>query len=198
MDPPLKINNSKPNDLWGAALSKPIFNNETIGLGLRFFILRGGVTASVTCSEDVISFVPYSPNNIVGCIGLSNDKLQMNQDGVEVSLSFNNSSTIIPWLSFALSAIDSSVEIDAPLQHTRERRTVNSSGSIQTISFGLNYELNENLDFNLSSSYTPLDAQRPINTSGNDNFWNVKLGLSIKVFLANKTMANKILIFREA
>lgn len=48
--PPLKINNSKPNDLWGAALSKPIFNNETIGLGLRFFILRGDVIASVTCS----------------------------------------------------------------------------------------------------------------------------------------------------
>lgn len=127
----------------------------------------------------MISFEPYSPNNIVGCIGLSNDKLQMDQDGVEVSLSFNNSSTIIPWLSFALSAIDSSVEIDAPLQHTRERRTVNSSGSIQTISFGLNYELNENLDFNLSSSYTPLDVQRPVETSGNDNFWNIRLGLSL-------------------
>ena len=103
----------------------------------------------------------------------------MNQDGVEVSFSFNNSSTIIPWLSFALSAIDSSVEIDAPLKHTRERRTVNSSGSIQTISFGLNYELNENLDFNLSSSYTPLDVQRPVETSGNDNFWNIRLGLSL-------------------
>jgi len=177
--PPLKINNSKPNDLWGAALSKPIFNNETIGLGLRFFILRGGVIASVTCSEDVLSFAPYSPNNIVGCIGLSNDKLQMNQDGVEVSLFFNNSLTIIPWLSFASSSIDSSVEIDAPLQHTRERRTVNSSGSIQTISFGLNYELNENLDFNLSSSYTPLDVQRPVATSGNDNFWNIRLSLSL-------------------
>ena len=177
--PPLKINNSKPKDLWGAALSRPMFNNEKIGVGLRLFMLRGGITASVTCSEDVVSFAPYTLGNFVGCVGLSNDKLQMNQEGAEVFASFNSSSKMLPWISFALSSIDSSVEIDAPLAHVRERLTVNSSGSIKTISFGFNYDLNKNLDLNVSSSYTPLDVQRPVDNSDNDNFWNVRLGLSL-------------------
>ena len=103
----------------------------------------------------------------------------MNQDGVEVSLSFNNSSTVIPWLSFALSAIDSSVEIDAPLQHTEKEELSIQVDQFKLSVFGLNYELNENLDFNLSSSYTPLDVQRPVETSGNDDFWNIRLGLSL-------------------
>ena len=178
--PPLKINNSKPNDLWGAALSKPIFNNQKIGVGLRLFMLRGGITASVTCSEDVVSFAPYTLENFVGCVGLSNDKLRINQEGAEVFISFNNSSKVLPWVSLALSNIDSSVDIDAPLAHVRERLTVHSSGSIKTISFGFNYDLNKNLGLNVSSSYTPLDVQRPVDNSDNDNFWNVRLGLSIK------------------
>jgi hypothetical protein len=35
--PPVKINDSKPDHLWGAALSKPLFSNEKIGIGLRLF-----------------------------------------------------------------------------------------------------------------------------------------------------------------
>ena len=177
--PPLRINNSNPNDLWGAALSTPIFNNQKIGVGLRLFMLRGGITASVTCSEDVVSFAPYTPENFVGCVGLSNDKLQINQEGAEIFISFNNSSKMLPWISFASISIDSSVDIDAPLADGRERITVHSNGSIKTISFGFNYDLNKNLDLNISSSYTPLDVRRQVDNSDNDNFWNVRLGLSL-------------------
>ena len=80
------------------------------------FLLRGGVTASVTCSEDVINFAPYTLQNTAGCVGLSDDKLQMDHEGVEVFLSFNNASAILPWISLAASNIDNSVEIDAPLE----------------------------------------------------------------------------------
>ena len=177
--PPLKINNSKPNDLWGAALSKSIINNQNIGIGLRLFMLRGGITASVTCSEDVVSFAPHTLENFVGCIGLSNDKLHINQEGAEIFISFNNPSKMLPWISLASSSIDSSVDIDAPLADGRERITVHSSGSIKTISFGFNYDLNKRLGFNISSSYTPLDVERPVDNSDNDNFWNVRLGLSL-------------------
>lgn len=176
--PPFQINDSKPDDLWGAALSKPIFNNEKIGIGLRLFLLRGGVIASVTCSEDVINFEAYSDENFVGCVDLSKDRLQMNHEGVEVFLSFNNSSEIHPWISLASSNIDSSVKIDAPLQAGRERSTIHSSGSTQTLSAGFNYDLDEDWSLSLSGSYTPLDVERPNDSSGNDDFWNVRVGLT--------------------
>ena len=178
--PPLKINNSKPDHLWGAALSKPLFDNERISVGLRLFLLRGGVIASVTCSEDTINFAPYTLQNTAGCIGLSDDKLQMDHEGVEVFLSFNNTSNIIPWISLASTNIDNAVEIDAPLEIGRERASVYSSGTIQTLSFGLNYDISENWSLNAASSYTPLAVQRPNDSSDNDDFWNVRAGLTIR------------------
>ena len=178
--PPVKINDSKPDHLWGAALSKPIFNNEKIGIGLRLFFLRGGVIASVTCSEDVINFEAYSDENFVGCVGLSDDRLQMNHEGAEVFLSFKNSSAFDPWISLASSNFDSSVDIDAPLKAGRERSTIHSSGLTQTLSAGFNYDFDEDWSFNFSGSYTPLDVQRPNNRSDNDDFWNLRLGLTIR------------------
>ena len=176
--PPLQINDSKPDHLWGVGLSKPLFNNEKIGIGLRFFLLRGGVVASVTCSEDTVRFDSYTPQNTAGCVGLSDDKLQMDHEGIEVFLSFKSSSKILPWISLSSSNIDNSVKIDAPLEVGRERATVHSSGTIQTLSVGLNYDISDDWSFNAASSFTPLDAKRPTDTPGNDNFWNVRFGLT--------------------
>jgi len=178
--PPFQINGSKPDDLWGAALSKPLFSTEKIGIGLRLFLLRGGVIASVTCSEDMVNSPAYSDENFVGCVDLSKDRLQMNHEGVEVFLSFNNSSAIHPWISLASSHIDSSVKIDAPLQAGRERSTIHSSGSTRTLSAGFNYDLDEDWSLSLSGSYTPLDVKRPNDSSGNDDFWNVRVGLTAR------------------
>ena len=177
--PPIQINNSKPDNLWGAAVSKPIINNEKIGLGLRLFLVRGGAIASVTCSEDNLNFDLYTPQNTAGCIALSDDKLKMDHEGIEIFLSLTNSSAILPWISLASSNLDNSVEINAPLEVGRERATVYSSGSTQTISFGFTYDFNEDWSFNASSSYTPLDVRRPNYNSGNDNFWNVRFGLTM-------------------
>ena len=177
--PPIQINNSKPDNLWGAALSKPIINNEKIGLGLRLFLVRGGAIASVTCSEDNLNFDLYTPQNTAGCIALSDDKLKMDHEGIEIFLSLASSSAILPWISLASSNLDNSVEINAPLEVGRERATVYSSGTTQTISFGFTYDFNEDWSFNASSSYTPLDVRRPNYNSGNDNFWNVRFGLTM-------------------
>ena len=134
----------------------------------------------MTCSKDTVNSPIYSLENTAGCVGLSDDKLQMDHEGIELFLSFKNTSAILPWISIATSNIDNSVEIDAPLEVGRERATIYSSGTTQTISFGFNYDIRENWSLNAASSYTPLDAQRPRDTSGNDNFWNVKLGLTIR------------------
>lgn len=178
--PPLQINDSKPDHLWGAALSRPLITGEKIDIGLRLFMLRGGVTASVTCSADTIKFEPYTADNTVGCVGLSNDKLQMDHQGVEAFLSFNNSSALLPWISLASTKINNSVKIDAPLEALRERGMISSSGTIQTLSVGFSYNISERWSFNASSSYTPLDAQRPNKNSDNDNFWNVRIGAAFQ------------------
>jgi len=42
----------------------------------------------------------------------------------------------------------------------------------------LNYKISDNLQFNLGTSYTPLDVNRPTPAGGDDDFWNLKLGFS--------------------
>ena len=181
LTPPLEIDGAKPVGLWGAALSRPMINNEKFALGLRLFLLRGGAVASVTCDEDKIEYAPYTPQNISGCVSLSDDKLQMDHEGAELFLSFNSSSKIHPWISFATSNLDNFVEIDAPLEIGREMVTIYSSGTTQTFSFGFHYDISENWNIGVASSFTPLDAQRPTSTSGDDDFWNFRVGLTIRL-----------------
>ena len=178
--PPFKIDDSKPDDIWGAAISKSLVNNDRFGLGLRLFMLRGGAIASVTCSKDVIKYEPYTPKNTSGCIDKSKDKLQMDHEGAELFISFNAPSNVHPWISLASINIDTSVEIDALLKTGRENLIVRSDGSLKTYSIGINYDFDENRALSFASSYTPLDVERPRNTSGNDNFWNLRVGIIIK------------------
>jgi hypothetical protein len=178
--PPIQINGTKPEHLWGAALSRPLISNDKFAVGLRLFLLRGEVSASVTCSAQTVEFTPYTSDNSVGCVGNSNDKLQMDHEGVEVFLSFNNSSVLQPWISLASSNLDNSVTIDAPLKAGRERASIYSKGAIQTFSLGLNYKISGTSSFSVASSYTPLHVQRPKELSDSDDFWNIRVGFTIR------------------
>ncbi|MDG1165974.1 MAG: hypothetical protein P8P26_04680 [Porticoccaceae bacterium] len=174
--PPVQINGSRPKSLWGAAVSSPLISSEKFAVGMRVFLLRGGVTASVTCSSDTTRFEPYTPENIVGCVGESNDNLKMDHEGVEVFLSLNNPSELRPWVSLSSSYLDMSVAIEAQLKAGSERAFISSSGSVQTISVGLIYDINSSSSLTLASSYTPLEAQRLSKLRSRDDFWNFRAG----------------------
>ena len=148
---------------------------------MRLFLVRGGAIASVTCSEDNLNFEPYTLQNPAGCIALSDDKLKMDHEGIEIFLSLNNSSAILPWISLASSNLDNSVEINAPLEVGRERATVYSSGTTQTFSFGFLYDISDYWNIGVAISFTPLDAQSPTSISGDDDFWNFRVGLTIRL-----------------
>ena len=47
-----------------------------------------------------------------------------------------------------------------------------------SLNLGLNYKLSDNWLLTLGTSYTPIDVRRPEMTGGNDNFWNIKIGLT--------------------
>ena len=178
--PALEINGAQPKGLWGFSLAKNLFQNDDVVLGLRYFKLNGSATADVTCSADVVAAPLYSPENISGCIGLSSDKINFRHNGLELVLSSAQKAQLMPWVSYARSNINPSVHIDAPLELINERAFVETSGTLNSLSFGVNYFLTDQWRLNLSSSYTPLDIERSEPAGGNDNFWNFRVGLSWK------------------
>ena len=179
--PSLKIKGAKPKDLYGFSLSKELISNNNLNLGLRVFNLSGHAVADVTCSEQVVSEPLYTPGNPSGCISISKDKIDLGHKGLEMIIMPNyKNPKIKPWVSLAFSKIDPSVRIDAQLELTREIALVKTNGSINTLNLGMNYALSDKWVMFLGTSYTPLDVTRPSPAGGDDNFWNFRIGLSLK------------------
>ena len=179
--PSLKIKGAKPKDLYGFSLSKELISNNNLNLGLRVFNLSGHAVADVTCSEQVVSEPLYTPGNPSGCISISKDKIDLGHKGLEMIIMPNyKNPKIKPWVSLAFSIIDPSVRIDAQLELTREIALVKTNGSINTLNLGMNYALSDKWVMFLGTSYTPLDVTRPSPAGGDDNFWNFRIGLSLK------------------
>ena len=176
--PPLEIDGAKPEQMWGLAVAKQIYTNEDFNLGIRLYKFNGQATASVTCSEENVMQPLYSPGNISGCIGISKDKIDMSHDGIEILFQRESSMGFKPWFSLASTRLRPSVQINAPLEFIQEEAFVETSGRLTTLNLGLNYKLSENWLLNLGTSYTPIDVQRPEMSGGNDNFWNIKIGLT--------------------
>ena len=177
--PPLEIKGAKPNNLWGIALAKPIISNDSVNLGIRYYRLSGNAVADVTCSKNTVNQPLYTAGNPSGCISVSKDRIDLGHQGFEILLASNHiNEKFKPYISLASTKIDSSVKIDAQLELSREIAFVQTSGTINTLSFGLNYKISDNWQFNLGTSYTPLDVNRPSPASGDDDFWNLKLGFS--------------------
>jgi len=180
--PPLEIDGAKPEQMWGLAIAKQIYLNDAFKTALRLYQFNGKATASVTCSEEMVMQPLYSPGNISGCIGTSKDKIDMSHDGIEILFEAQSSIAFKPWFSVASTRLKPSVQINAPLEFIQEEAFVETSGRLTTLTLGLNYKLSDNWLLNLGTSYTPIDVQRPEMTGGNDNFWNIKIGLT---FLPN-------------
>lgn len=177
--PPLEIKGAKPNNLWGIALAKPIISNDSVNLGIRYYRLSGNAVADVTCSENTVNQPLYTAGNPSGCISVSKDRIDLGHQGFEILLASNHiNEKFKPYISLASTKIDSSVKIDAQLELSREIAFVQTSGTINTLNFGLNYKISDNWQFNLGTSYTPLDVNRPAPAGGDDDFWNLKLGFS--------------------
>ena len=177
--PPLEIKGAKPNNLWGIALAKPIISNDLVNLGIRYYRLSGNAVADVTCSKNTVNQPLYTAGNPSGCISISKDRIDLGHQGFEILLARNHiNEKFKPYISLASTKIDSSVKIDAQLELSREIAFVQTSGTINTLSFGLNYKISDNWQFNLGTSYTPLDVNRPSPAGGDDDFWNLKLGFS--------------------
>ena len=178
--PSIKIKGAKPNNLYGVALSKELLKNDSLSLGARIFSKSGNAIADVTCSKKVVSQPLYTAGNPSGCIKTSKDRIDLGHQGLEIILKpeYKNPK-IEPWISFATTTIEPSVRIDAQLELTREIALVETKGTLNTFSLGMNYSLSDEWILFLGTSYTPLDVNRPNPAGGEDNFWNFRIGVSL-------------------
>lgn len=178
--PPLEIDGAKPESLFGLALERELVSIGAWRLGGRLHAVRGHVSADVTCSRDVASYVPGSPSNLFGCSGPSVDRLRMNQQGAEVMLSRSLfDGRLQPFVAYARTHFRPFVEVEAPLFDSTQFWELQTSGSVDSLTLGARAAITPVWQSSVAFSYTPLSVIRPrMDNRQHDNFWSLRVSVA--------------------
>ncbi len=177
--PPLEINGGRPQHLFGLALERALWQRADWTLGARLFAVRGDARGDTTCSRRVARQAPGSAGNLYGCRAPSDDTLRMDHEGVELMLSRRvGDGGWQPFVALASTHLNPYVEIEARVFDSLDLSELESSGTVQTLSAGTQWQVSPQWQASLALSWTPLDVRRPPQFgSQSQDFWSVRLGL---------------------
>lgn len=178
--PPVEIDGAKPESLFGLALERALVQLGSWQLSGRAYALRGDGTGDITCSKRVAGFTPGSVDNPFGCIAPSDDRLRMDQEGVELMLSRHSADgRWQPFAAVAHTRMHPYVHVNARVFTSIDRSELEARGNVQTYSLGAAYQASTTWRLSAAFSYTPLEVRRPpLRETGNGDFWSVRIALA--------------------
>jgi hypothetical protein len=86
--PPLSINGARPHGLFAMAIGRRLFERGNHSLSARVFGQQGGVEGDITCPADLAG-VTDSERNPFGCQTASNDRVELNHYGFDLTAGWN-------------------------------------------------------------------------------------------------------------
>lgn len=178
--PPVEIDGVRPDGIYGLSLERPLYRSDRWGLGARLFAQAGHAEGDITCSEEVASREPGSDDNPFGCVGPSNDDIELDHGGLEVFASARlRDGRWQPFASLAVTRMEPEVQVHAPVFNTIDRSQLVTDGTVHTGTLGVAWNASRQWQATAAFSYTPLDARRPPDfDEESDDFWSVRLGLA--------------------
>lgn len=178
--PPVQVNGARPEGIYGLALEKSLFDEGGWQLGVRLFAVRGAASGDTTCSRSVASAAPGSADNLFGCREPSDDRLQLDHEGVELMASHRIPNTRWqPFIAMAKTHANPYVKVNARVFDSLDLSEMETKGSLATLSVGTVYHAAPDWRVTAAFSLTPLDVRRPpLRQSRDANFWSVRLGLA--------------------
>ncbi len=177
--PPVEINGGKPDGIYGLALQRHLLRGRNWNAAWRLFTVQGKAQGDITCSRDVASHPPASPGNPFGCLEPSDDRIELDHEGLEFATSrLSDDGRWQPFAALAVTKIHPRVSVRARLIDSIDRSRLRTDGTLQTVTLGTLYHLSPNWSGQVAISYTPLQVRRPPDYSLRDqDYWSVRLGL---------------------
>lgn len=178
--PPVEIDGVRPDGIYGLALERPIYRDDRWSLGARVFGQAGHAEGDITCSEDLVGLEPGSDDNPFGCVAPSNDDIELDHWGTELSASAHlRNGRWRPYASIAVTRIDPEVQVNARVFDVIDRSQLDTDGTIETGTLGVVYRPSPAWQAMAAFSYTPLDVRRPPDFNReSEDFWSIRLGLA--------------------
>jgi hypothetical protein len=174
--PPLSINGARPRDLIALAVGRRVFERGSYTLSMRAFGQHGGVEGDITCPSDMAG-VSDSERNPFGCQAASNDHIQLNHYGVDLTSGWNAG----PWrwhASIGAVRTESAVQVDALTFDVHDRSRLVARNSLPFFTIGVVHEVSAQWNLGLEVLYVPLTVRRePDAALENDPLTSLRLQL---------------------
>jgi hypothetical protein len=155
--PPFAVGGARPRDLFAVALSRRIFESGRHALSLRVLGQHGAVTGDFTCPAELAGVAdPFL--NPYGCDARSNDRVQLNAYGAE--LTFGRITPGPQWHATAgLLRMEPEVQVDALTFGFRDRSRLISRDNQPYFAVGAGYQ-GPRWCLRAELLYVPLRVQR--------------------------------------
>lgn len=156
--PPLAINGARPRDLVALAFGHRLIERGGFSLSARAFGQHGGVEGDITCPAGLVGVADIEQNPY-GCQAASNDRISVNDYGVDLTSGWNAG----PWhwhASLGAVRTELQVQVDALTFDVRDRSRLVANGVLRYAAIGVRRDLGRHWSLGTEWLHVPLSVRR--------------------------------------
>ena len=143
-------------------------------MGLLLSGQVGTIKGDLVCAENDVGVADPDFPGIV-CEEPSSDEVEISSAGLQVSVSWGNSSKWQPYFAAGLTYFDMKTQLDARYSGIIDRTQLKTDGTTYSVTAGLGYQVTDRWRLAGELYYSPLDVVRPPDTSSeNDALFNAR------------------------
>ena len=174
--PPVEIDGARPHALVAVAIGRLLLERGDFSLSARLFGQHGSVSGDITCPANLAG-VEDGTINPYGCRAPSDDRLRLNDYGLELSPALRRGAW--QWhASLAAVRVETEVQVDALTYGVHDLSRLTAKDVLPTIAFGTSHDLGKRWRWGAEVLYVPLQVQRdPDSSTENDPLTSVRLHL---------------------
>jgi hypothetical protein len=159
--PPLEINGTRPHGLVAVAIGRILYKRGDFSLSARLFGQHGSVNGDITCPSDVAATEDPEVNPY-GCRAPSNDRLQVNYYGLELTPALDRGAW--QWhASLAAVRTEGEVQVDAYTYGIHDLTRLTSMDVLPAFAIGTSRGFGHRWRWGAEVLYVPLQVRRDSN-----------------------------------
>ena len=156
--PPLAINGVRPRNLVALAVGHRVFERGRFNLSARAFGQHGAIEGDITCPAELVGVTDLE-RNPYGCQAASNDRISVNDYGVDLTSGWNTGRW--HWHGeLGVVRTELQVRVDALTFDVRDRSRLMANGVVHYTALGVRRDLGRHWSLGTELLHVPLRVRR--------------------------------------
>lgn len=165
--PPVEIDGARGN-LFALGLSRPLLEREGWRLTSRLWLQTGALEGDFVCPRAAAEAGDDAEANPYACAEASEDRMELDQAGLELALAWTPRSrpALDTWFAFSTRSLDSSFVVDARWSGIDDHSRLDYDGIDWGLAAGLAWRARAGWRTAAELRWTPLEVRRPSDGGG--------------------------------